>query len=114
MACLASGPYLTVAPSEIVDLGDFEAIKVQTREIYFKNTGDEPLTILKTFSSCTCTRLTPASTTIEPGDSVAVKVVFDGRDRRLGPVRKVVRVTSNAENSVVGILVKGEIVRPFQ
>lgn len=110
MVCNAAGPFLKVCPSEIVDLGEFEESRIQTRNIYLKNTGDEPLTILKTFTSCTCTHLEYSGKEIAPGDSVAVTVTFNGRNRHPGPVRKIVRVTSNAENSIVGILVKGQII----
>lgn len=107
-------PHLVVLPDGIVDLGEFEEKEVQTREVYVKNTGDEPLTILKTFASCSCTRVQYSRAPIAPGDSAVMTVVFDGRHRKPGAVRKVIRLTSNADNSVVGVLVKGDIVKPFQ
>ena len=106
--------HLVVLPDGIVDLGEFEEKYVQTREVFVKNSGDEPLTILKTFSSCSCTRVQYSSAPIAPGDSAAITVVFDGRHRKPGAVRKVIRLTSNADNSIVGVLVKGDIVKPFQ
>lgn len=113
-AAAVAEPHLVVLPDGIVDLGEFEEKEVQTRQVYIKNTGDEPLTILKTFASCSCTRVQYNHAPIAPGDSAAITVIFDGRRRKPGAVRKVVRITSNADNSVVGMLVKGDIIRPFQ
>lgn len=111
---LGAKPHLTVTPGTIIDLGDFEEKEVQTRTIHIRNTGDEPLVILKTFTGCPCTKVYYDKDPIEPGDSVEMKVVFDGRDRLPGSVKKVFRITSNAENSIVGVMVKGTVVRPFQ
>lgn len=107
-------PHLVVLPDGIVNLGEFEARDVQTREIYVKNEGDEPLTIIKTFASCSCTRVKFPRAPIAPGDSAVMTVIFDGHNRKPGIVDKVFRITSNADNSIVGVLVTGEIVRPFQ
>lgn len=107
-------PHLVVIPDSIIDVGEFEERKPQTREFYIKNTGDEPLTILKVFSGCSCTRVNYSPVPVAPGDSLAMTVTLDGRNRRPGPIKKVLRITTNADNNIVNILVKGEIVKPFQ
>lgn len=111
---ISADPHLVVLPNGEVDLGDFEAADPQVREVFIKNTGNEPLSITKIFSGCTCTRVKYSSDSVEPGDSIPITVVFNGRDRKPGLVRKIIRISSNADNSVVGVLVKGRIVPPFQ
>lgn len=111
---IPAAPRLLLLPDGIVDLGEFEEKEVQTREVYVKNIGDEPLEILKVFSTCSCTRIKYDPEPILPGDSVMLTVFFDGRRRKPGPVRKVFRLTTNGEPSVTSVLVKGDIIRPFQ
>lgn len=41
------------------------------------NTGDEPLTITRVRTSCGCTTIALAESTLDPGDSVELQVVFD-------------------------------------
>lgn len=109
-----AAPHIVVLPDGIVDLGEFEEKDIQTREVFIKNTGDEPLVILKTFSNCSCTRVQYSPSPIAPGDSTSITVTFDGRRRKPGTIRKVFRLNTNADNSVVSVLVKGDIIRPFQ
>ena len=73
-------PHLVVLPDGIVDLGEFEEKEVQTREVYVKNTGDEPLTILKTFASCSCTRVQYSRVPIAPAYYSAVILESAGWD----------------------------------
>lgn len=110
----AGGPHLAFYPDDTVDFGKFEARDVQTREVYIKNTGDEPLVILKTFRGCGCSSIEYSHEPIAPGDSVAVKVTLDARSRKPGLIRKHIRVTTNADNPVVAIFLKGEVARPFR
>lgn len=109
-----ASPRMLLLPDGIIDLGEFEEKDIQTREVYVKNIGDEPLEIMKVFSTCSCTRVNYNPETIEPGDSTLMTVIFDGRRHHPGPVRKVFRVTTNSDFPVTNVLVKGEIIRPFQ
>lgn len=109
-----AAPRLQLLPDGIVDLGEFEEREVQTREVFIRNVGDAPLEILKVFSTCSCTRVKYDSEPVAPGDSARLTVIFDGRRRKPGPVRKVFRLTTNGDPAVNSILVKGDIIRPFQ
>lgn len=111
---VTGAPHIVVLSDGIVDLGEFEEKDIQTREIFIKNTGDEPLVIIKSFTNCSCTRLQYNPSPIAPGDSTSITVTFDGRRRKPGAIRKVFRLNTNADNPVVSVLVKGEIIRPFQ
>lgn len=110
----AEGPHMTLSPSDIVDFGKFEPRKVQTKVVYVKNTGDEPLEILKTFRGCSCTSLDYSHEPIAPGDSIPVKITLDARSRKPGLIRKSIRVTTNADNPVMAIFIRGEVARTFR
>ena len=110
----AEGPHLVLSPDDTVDFGKFEARDVQTREIYVKNTGDEPLLILSTFRGCSCSSIEYSHEPIAPGDSIPVKVTLDARNRKPGLIRKSIRITSNADNRLVAIFLRGEVARPFR
>lgn len=111
---LGAGPHLSFSPGDTVDFGKFDGQKVQTKELYIKNTGDEPLQILSTFRGCSCSSIEYSHEDIQPGDSIAVKVSLDARNRKPGQIRKSIRVTTNADNRVVAIFIKGEVAKPFQ
>ena len=113
-AMSAEGPHLVLSPDDTVDFGRFEARDVQTREIYIKNTGDEPLNILKTFRGCSCSSIEYSHEPIAPGDSIPVKVTLDARTRKPGLIRKSIKITSDADNRIVAIFIRGEVARPFQ
>lgn len=110
----AGGPHLEVASDGMIDMGKFEEWDVQTRKVFVRNTGDAPLVIKKAFTSCTCTSVEIPYSPIAPGDSAAMIVTYNGTGHSPGSVRKIVRLTSNADNPVVGILIKGEITPPFK
>lgn len=108
--CTAADPHLEIIPDATVDLGDILEDMETSRELYIKNTGDEPLKIQKFFTSCTCTSVKFDNKEIAPGDSLPMTVTFSAKGRRPGSVRKVLRITSNADNYIVSLLVKGEII----
>lgn len=110
----AEAPHLALSPSDVVDFGKFEPRHVQTKVVYVKNTGDEPLEILRTFQGCSCTSLEYSHQPIAPGDSLPVTITLDARKRKPGLIRKSIRVTSNADNRVMAIFIRGEVSRPFR
>lgn len=111
---MGAGPHLAFSPGDTVDFGKFDGHKVQTKELYIKNTGDEPLSILSTYRGCSCSSIEYSHEDIQPGDSIAVKVSLDARGRKPGQIRKSIRVTTNADNRVVAIFLRGEVAKPFQ
>lgn len=107
-------PHLEVAPSEVVDFGGFDALEPQTREVWIRNTGKSELVVQKIFSGCPCTKVRFDHDPIAPGDSARMEIRFDGHDRKPGPVRKIVRITSNADNSMISLYINGRIERHFK
>ncbi len=79
-------------------------------EFVFKNTGKIPLIITDVQSSCGCTTPEWNKEPILPSKSGKVKVVFD--TQRIQPFVKTVKVFSNAKNSPVELIIRGEVKAP--
>ncbi|HCC71639.1 MAG TPA: DUF1573 domain-containing protein [Bacteroidales bacterium] len=76
-------------------------------EFKFKNSGKSDLIIRKVRSTCGCTTVTPANTTIKPGESSIIKAVFDAGIRK-GKQHKVITVITNDPNkSQVSLVISG-------
>lgn len=74
----------------------------------FKNTGDAPLIISSTSSSCGCTKPTFVKTPIMPGEESKITVKYN--TSLVGDFRKTIVVKSNAKNKPVSILqIKGYV-----
>lgn len=106
----ADGPVL-VFGSGTIDLGVFSKNEIQEGSFVFTNGGNEPLALLQVFTDCGCTATTYSRTPVQPGDSSEIKVKFDGSGRNPGRFLKVIKIRSNAVNSLVRIYVTG-IVKP--
>lgn len=76
-------------------------------EFEFKNTGKEPLIITNVKSSCGCTVPTYPSEPINKGKSDKIVVKYDSE--RVGRFTKSITIYSNAKNSPVKLVIKGEI-----
>ncbi len=107
-------PHLTLSPSDVVDFGKFDPRHTQTKVMFVKNTGDEPLDVIKTFRGGNCTSLEYSHQPIAPGDSMPVTITLDARSRKSDLIHKAIRVTSNADNRVMSIFIRGEVSRPFR
>ncbi|QYY36716.1 DUF1573 domain-containing protein [Ruficoccus sp. ZRK36] len=73
-----------------VEVGQEQAVGVYA----FKNTGNEPVTILDIHSNCGCTVPELEKKTYEPGESGEIKAIFTLGDRT-GPQRKVLTVNAD-------------------
>lgn len=109
----AGAPHLTLVPGDQLDLGAFKETELQKRTVWIKNTGDEEMVIQRIFTGCSCTKVEYEDREIAPGDSLQLNIRFSGKGRKPGPVRKTVRIMSNADNSLSILFVKGEITRHF-
>jgi len=89
---------------------DFGQIKQGTPvsfEFVFTNTGKEPLLLSEPRSSCGCTVPSYPKEPIMPGQKKSIKITFDAE--KSGDFSKQVNVLSNAENSPVVIVIKGNV-----
>jgi len=91
---------------------DYGFMKHKANGIYefkFENTGKDPLILTNVKSSCGCTIPTWPKDPIKKGKEGIIKVKYD--TRRQGRFQKTVTVYSNAKNSPVRLVIKGEVER---
>ena len=94
-----------------VETHDFGKIKVNvpvSHEFRFTNSGDAPLVLSSVHASCGCTVTDYSKDPIAPGAEGYVKTTYNAA--KVGVFTKTVTVTANAEESVVQLSIKGEVV----
>lgn len=91
-----------------LNLGTFsEATPVRKCTFRFTNTGTAPLVIHQAFASCGCTVPTYTRTPIKPGQTGVINVTYNGEGKFPGRFQKTITVRTNAQNSVVRLVIKG-------
>jgi hypothetical protein len=93
--------------SETVNFGEIAKGSDGIRVFEFTNTGNAPLIISEVKSSCNCTVPKKPDGAIAPGMSNTIQVTYD--TNRVGPIRKTITVYSNAEESIIALKIKGEV-----
>ncbi len=96
-----------------IDYGEVEKGSDGTRVFEFTNTGDAPLIIKNTKSSCGCTVPSKPEKPVMPGEKAEIKVHYN--TLRVGPFRKTVTIYTNAvnvPNGVVVLKIKGKVIDP--
>jgi hypothetical protein len=78
-----------------------------TFEFVFKNTGKTPLIVKHVQSSCGCTTPSYSTEPIPPKGKGKIVVRYD--TERMGSFIKNIKVFSNAKNSPVELIIRGEI-----
>jgi hypothetical protein len=78
-----------------------------TYEFVFKNTGKTPLIIKRVDSSCGCTTPEWSKEPIKPKGKGKIVVKYD--TKRIGSFIKSVKIYSNAKNSPVELIIRGEV-----
>ena len=91
------------------DFGKIQLNKPVTHEFKFTNTGDAPLVISSVQASCGCTVAEYSKDAIAPGAQGFVKATYNAA--KVGVFTKSVTVNANAENNVVQLFIKGEVVQ---
>lgn len=91
-----------------IDFGKIQLDKPVTHEFKFTNTGDAPLVISSVQASCGCTVAEYSKEAIAPGAQGFVKATYNAA--KVGVFTKSVTVNANAENNVVQLVIKGEVV----
>jgi len=90
-----TGPRLKCA-TEIFDFGFVPQDATVSHTYWLRNTGTETVEIKQIKPNCGCTRVPPVDSTIAPGDSLPVEIIFATRNIT-GKVEKFTRIVSNAE-----------------
>ena len=96
--------------SETIDYGEIERGSDGVRVFEFTNTGDAPLVISSVKSSCGCTIPKKPEEPIMPGKVGKIEVKYD--TNRVGPIRKAITVTSNADTPTKVLKIKGTVKNP--
>jgi len=107
---IESGPLIEFE-KKVHDYGKVEYDGNPECTFLFKNTGTEPLIISKAKGSCGCTIPEWPKNPIPPGSLGEIRVKYD--TKRLGPINKVITISSNALNTEEGICIlriKGDVV----
>lgn len=92
---------------DTIDYGEIAQGSDGVRVFEFTNTGDAPLVISNVSSSCGCTVPKWTSDPVQPGQKGSIKVKYD--TKRVGPIRKTVTVSSNAETPTIALKIKGKV-----
>jgi len=95
--------------TETIDYGKVERGSNGVRTFEFTNTGAIPLVITDVKSSCGCTIPKKPEQPIAPGETGIIEVKYD-TNRAVGPFRKAITVTSNADTPTKVLKIKGELV----
>jgi hypothetical protein len=90
------------------DFGKIQINKPVTHEFKFTNTGDSPLVISSVQASCGCTVAEYSKDPIAPGAQGFVKATYNAA--KVGVFTKTVTVNANAEENMVQLVIKGEVV----
>lgn len=96
--------------SETIDYGEIEKGSDGVRVFEFTNTGNVPLVISSVKSSCGCTIPKKPEEPIMPGKTGKIEVKYD--TNRVGPIRKAITVTSNADTPTKVLKIKGTVNGP--
>jgi hypothetical protein len=90
------------------DFGKIQLNKPVTHEFKFTNTGDAPLIISSVQASCGCTVAEYSKDPIAPGSQGFVKATYNAA--KVGVFTKTITVNANAQDAVVQLVIKGEVV----
>jgi len=93
--------------SETIDYGEIAKGSDGVRVFEFTNTGSAPLVISNVRSSCGCTIPKKPEDPILPGKTGQIQVKYD--TNRVGPIRKAITVTSNADTPTKILKIKGNV-----
>ena len=92
-------------------LGDISVGERYEHVFTFTNTGDEPLIIKDTETSCGCTVVKFSKEPIMPGKQGEIKVDYVPKKGTKGFISKSVIVSSNATNSPAYLYFQGNVVK---
>jgi len=93
--------------SETIDYGEIAKGSDGVRVFEFTNMGEAPLVISDVKSSCGCTIPKKPDAPVMPGETGEIQVKYD--TNRVGPIRKAITVTSNADTPTKVLKIKGTV-----
>lgn len=101
-------PQLVISPKEI-DLKTIKSSEIQVENVVLNNKGRQVLEIKKIQGNCACLKLELTKTTLNPGESIQLKVVFDPKGRQGIDQRNIYIFSNDPLNPVQKLLVKSRV-----
>ncbi|PZX53895.1 uncharacterized protein DUF1573 [Algoriphagus ratkowskyi] len=101
-------PQLVIEPKEI-DLRTISSKDIQVKNVVLSNRGRQVLEIKKIQGNCECLRLELPKNSLDPGESIQLKVVFDPKGRKGIDQRNIYVFTNDPLNPVQLFLLKSRI-----
>ncbi len=100
--------FVNLEQNNTLNYGEIEKSADGLRVIEFKNVGDAPLILSNVKASCGCTVPTYEDKPVMPGKTAEIKVKYN--TTRLGPINKVITITSNDLDSPTTLVrLKGKV-----
>ena len=97
---------------KVFNFGKMKQRSTAEHSFTFKNTGKSDLLIRKVRSSCGCTAVTPAKTTIKPGGTSQIKAIFNSGTRVGRQNKSITIITNDPKNPNMVLRVTGEVEAP--
>ena len=91
-----------------INFGYVTQNKLVTTDFWIKSTGDDTLKITTLWSGCGCTEIPLADSSIAPGDSIPLRIIFSS-GRFQGLVHKRPTVRTNASDAVIKLSIMAEV-----
>lgn len=101
-------PQLVIIPQEI-DLKTIKSSAVQIENVELENRGRQVLEIKKIQGNCKCLTLEIPKTSINPGETLQLKVVFDPKGRQGIDQRNIYIFSNDPVNPVQLLLIKSRV-----
>lgn len=90
------------------DFGTIKEGNIIDHVFKFKNTGDAPVILSQVSASCGCTTPDYTKEPVLPGQEGEIRVSFNSQGQ-VGRQQKIVTISSNAENRVSTVQIKGTV-----
>ncbi|HHW59512.1 MAG: DUF1573 domain-containing protein [Bacteroidales bacterium] len=91
------------------DFGKIKITDIVSVDFTIKNIGKAPLFLSEPRSTCGCTVASYPKEPIMPGQSNKISITFE--PEKEGPFTKQITIFSNAENSPITLVIKGEVIK---
>lgn len=92
-----------------MNFGKVTQHKTVTTDFWIKSTGDDTLKITTLWSGCGCTEIPLADSSIAPGDSIPLRIIFS-TGRFQGLVNKRPTVRTNASDEVIKLSILADVI----
>jgi len=99
---------LVISPKEL-DLRTIDSKTIQNRTVTLTNKGREMLEIRKIQGNCDCLTLEASKTSINPGESIELRIIFDPKGRKGIDQRNIYIFSTDPLNSVQLLVLKSRV-----